>query len=106
MTYNKYLPKYRGTRQHQLDVVAVFTKKGHGDRNRFMALSASSSEVLFYGRIYAKDIQSTERWTSNVSPRYISLNGHMLTIRIWETVYPKNISFPRSNGDLIDGSTI
>jgi hypothetical protein len=40
-----------------------------------MALARSSSEVLFYGRIFSKDIQSVERWTSNVSSCYIETEG-------------------------------
>lgn len=57
-TYTRYSPNYRGHCQHRLKVIPVSEEKGYGDRNRFTALARSSSEVLFYGRIFMKDFQS------------------------------------------------
>ena len=90
-TYTKYSPRYRGTRQHRLTVVPFFEEKGYSDRNRFMALAKSSSEVLYYGRIFAKDIQHVERWVLNVSHSYLRLHEQMLIIRTAETSCPKSI---------------
>jgi hypothetical protein len=93
-TYTKYSPRYRGARQHRLTVVPFFEERGYSDRNRFMALARSSSEVLYLGRIFPKDIQNVERWTLNVSRSCVSLHEQMLIIRTMETGCPKSTAFP------------
>jgi len=67
ITYDKGSPNYRGTRKYGVHAGPYLRKQGYGDSDRCVQLAESSSEWLWYGRIFPKDIEKEEVWEADVS---------------------------------------
>lgn len=72
-----YSPRYRGTRMIGVDASGYLSERGYEMSDKCVRFAESSSEKLWYGRIFPKDISGVEYWTSDVSPCLI-WNTHTL----------------------------
>lgn len=61
-----YTPNYRGARMIGVDALDALVDIGYDNRDEAVRYARSSSEVLWYGRIFDKDIIETTTWTHYV----------------------------------------
>lgn len=64
----EYSPSYKGARMIGVDPEEVLRARGLDSSHRAVRYSQASSEILWYGRIFPKDIFETTIWNATVSP--------------------------------------
>jgi hypothetical protein len=70
LTYSK---RYRGTRLIGVDAFRYLVNEGYSARDKSVQFARSSTEILWYGRIYQKHISNHEIWTREVSTSWSAM---------------------------------
>jgi hypothetical protein len=84
VTYDKGSSNYRGTPKYGFHAGYYLRKHGYGDSDRCIQLAESSSEWLFYGRIFPKDIEEEEVWEADVSILHHSWDEMLIYAGTWK----------------------
>ena len=62
-----YSSNYRGTRMIGVEATPYLREMGYDDRDKCVRFAELSSEFLWYGRIFTKDVVRIDYWTLEVS---------------------------------------
>ena len=73
-----YSKRYRGTRLIGVDALPYLINEGYDLRDKSVQFARSSTEILWYGRIFQKHVSKHEIWTREVS----TFRSAMIRLRI------------------------
>jgi len=68
-----YSKRYRGTRLIGVDALPYLIDEGYDLRDKSVQFARSSTEILWYGRIFQKHISRHEIWTREVSASWSAM---------------------------------
>jgi hypothetical protein len=68
-----YSKRYRGTRLIGVDALPYLINEGYDLRDRSVQFARSSTEILWYGRIFQKHVSKHEIWTREVSTSWSAM---------------------------------
>jgi hypothetical protein len=68
-----YSKRYRGTRLIGVDALPYLINEGYDLRDKSVQFARSSTEILWYGRIFQKHVSKHEIWTREVSTSWSAM---------------------------------